>query len=143
MSTHITITAAQRDALYEQALEHLSGIADLWTAITHEDFETADRLGLEFADELRLILHNLGWGYGPVEKEVELTLPTEDLHRIFARFLKRATSLREFEEQDHTEETPQRFRARSRLVTDACEQVLGVVSRIPPGAGRDRLKREP
>lgn len=54
----ITITAAQRDAIYDEVLIHLSGIEGLWLAIEREDYATADRLGREFAD-LTLVLDDL------------------------------------------------------------------------------------
>jgi len=52
----ITITPGQRDALYEQILDHMSGIGDVWIAVSAEDYETAGRLGREYSDELRLLL---------------------------------------------------------------------------------------
>ncbi|MGE0065770.1 MAG: hypothetical protein AB7F97_09160 [Solirubrobacterales bacterium] len=46
----ITISAEQREALYIQVLDHLSGLSDLWLAIDARDFEKADALGRAFAD---------------------------------------------------------------------------------------------
>ena len=132
MSKRITITAEQRDAVYELSLDHLSGISDLWLAISGEDFEAADRQGREFSDELRLILDDLGWGYGPVADEIELTLPPEDLHRIFSRFHISAASLHEAEEHDRPADVTGNSLARTRLVIEACERVLGIVARRPP-----------
>lgn len=55
----MTITAAQRDALYDQILDRLSGIGDIWMAASNEQFETADRLGREYRDESRPLLDDL------------------------------------------------------------------------------------
>jgi hypothetical protein len=54
-----TITAAQRDALYDQILERLSGVGDVWIAVGSEDFEAADRLGREYSDDPRLVLGDI------------------------------------------------------------------------------------
>jgi hypothetical protein len=35
----ITITAEQRDALYDDVLTHLSGLDGLWQAINAEDYD--------------------------------------------------------------------------------------------------------
>jgi len=50
----LTITREQRDAIYEVAMNHLSGIDDVWMAVEHRDFATANRLGRWFAEDLRL-----------------------------------------------------------------------------------------
>jgi hypothetical protein len=127
------ISLDERDALYEQLLDHLSGIGDLWAAIQTEDFAAAERLGREFGDELRLI-EDLGWGDGPIAKTIELTMPAEQLHRVFTRLrtdaegLRRSADREEAEAQAETRE----YRLRAARVTDACERVLSVVSRRPP-----------
>ncbi len=43
---------AERDAIYEFALDHVDRIGRLRLAIMREDFETARQYGLEFSDEL-------------------------------------------------------------------------------------------
>lgn len=58
----VTINSAQRDALYDQILDRLSGIGDIWLAASAKEYETADRLGREYSDELRLVLEDLRWG---------------------------------------------------------------------------------
>ncbi len=78
--TTIEITVGARDALYAQALDHLSGIDGVYRAAVNEDFTTAERLGREFADELRLI-EELGWGFPPTGESVELAMSAEQLHR--------------------------------------------------------------
>jgi hypothetical protein len=127
------VSLEERDALYEQVLDHLSGIGDLWAAIQREDFATADRLGREFGDDLRLV-EDLGWGDGPAAKTIELTMPAEQLHRIFTRLRADAEGLRHSAEREEAEaeaET-QEYRQRAARVTEACERVLSAVSRRPP-----------
>jgi hypothetical protein len=56
----LTITRAQRDAIYELVVNHLSAIGDVWGCLDRREFATAKRLGREFAEDLRL-LDDLGW----------------------------------------------------------------------------------
>ncbi|HEX2391981.1 MAG TPA: hypothetical protein VHI77_03585 [Solirubrobacterales bacterium] len=84
----ITISAAQREVLYVQVLDHLSGLGDLWLAIEGEDYPRADALGHAFADDLRLLLEDLGWPDReelPSGGRVELTMPPDDLRRVIER----------------------------------------------------------
>ena len=68
----LTITAAQRDALYDQILDRLSGIGDIELAIQAENYDDAERIGRDYSDDLRLLLDDLGIGEGDGEP-VELT----------------------------------------------------------------------
>jgi len=45
-----TITPEQRGAIHELVCLRLIGVSDLGQAILREDFETAERLGLEFGE---------------------------------------------------------------------------------------------
>lgn len=71
----ITITAEERNALYDRVLDRLSGIEDILLAAGSEDFATADRLSREYADELMLICDGLGWGTRSESDVVELSTP--------------------------------------------------------------------
>ena len=121
MTSAIRISAAHRDALYEQIFDRLSGIGDVWLAAQAEDFDTATRLGQEFSDDLRLILDDLGWGDGP-GRSIELTTPPAVLRRVVSRV--QATALGQ-----RANEEPEWARARdleehNRLVVEACQTVL-------------------
>lgn len=120
----ITLSGDQRDALYDLILDRLSGLGDLWLLIEHEDYDTADRLGREFSDDLRLILDDLGWGGATTP--VTLTLPPSDLRRIFSRLREHAVSGRRVQEAELSEE--RRLLERADLVTTACDRVLTAVS---------------
>jgi hypothetical protein len=115
------MSAAQRDALYDQILERLSGIGDVWIAVSSEDFEAAGRLGREYSDDLRLVLDDLGWGEGP-EGAVELETPPDVLRRVFSRLRDTATDLRAGTEQERAE--LRELDERHQLVLEACCQVL-------------------
>lgn len=118
----VALTAEQRDVLYEQILVSLSGIGDVWLAISAKDYDTAERLGREHADDLRLVLDDLGWGDGPSAKAVELTTPPDILQRVFSRLLDRASSqVMDLEEERAKAQTLERH---NRLVMDTCRHVL-------------------
>ena len=116
-----TISAEQRDALYDQILDRLSGIGDIELAIRSEDYDNAERLGREYCDDLRLLLDDLGLGDGNGEP-VELTAPPEVLRRVLSR-------LRQIAE-DHTAGLEPEWaeiaalKERNRLVSEACVAVL-------------------
>jgi len=118
----VTITAEQRDALYDRILDRLSGIEDVWLAASSADYDTADRLGREYSDELRLVLDDLGWGGRPGDEDVELTTDPDVLRRVFGRLrdstagerAAQATSWAEGRVLEH----------RNRLVGEACAAVL-------------------
>jgi hypothetical protein len=54
--TTTTINRDQRDGLYEVICNHLSQVQDFWVAMQRtKDGATAERLGLEFAEDFRLL----------------------------------------------------------------------------------------
>jgi hypothetical protein len=81
----IKITSDQRDALYEQVRNHLSDLSHVFTAMEHHhDFATAERLGNEFSEDMRL-LGDLGWHGDNGRSQVELTMPHGDLAALIKR----------------------------------------------------------
>jgi hypothetical protein len=117
----LTITKAQRDALYDQILDRLSGIGDIETAIEAERYEDAERIGREYSDDLRLLLDDLGIGDGDGEP-VELTTPPQVLGRVLPRLRRSADNYSAGLESELVE--VQEIRERNRLVSEACETVL-------------------
>jgi hypothetical protein len=121
-----TITPDQRDALYDQILDRLSGIGDVELAIRSEDYDNAERLGREYCDDLRLLLDDLGLGDGNGQP-VELTAPPEVLRRVLSRLRKLA--------EDHTAGLEPEWievgevKERNRLVSEASEAVLASLNR--------------
>lgn len=121
----ITITADQRDALYEAVILHLSGIGDVLLAIEREEFSRLERIGREFSDDLRLILDDLGWGeHGG---SVELKSPPDVLRRV----LTRVREVAEAEDRDEAEEREElaHHHRRNRLVQETCGRVLRALDR--------------
>jgi hypothetical protein len=116
-----TITAAQRDALYDQILDRLSGIGDIEVAIQSEDYDDAERIGREYSDDLRLLLDDLGIGDGNGEP-VELTTPPEVLRRVLPRLRELALNYTAGLESEWAE--VHQVKERNRLVSEACELVL-------------------
>ncbi len=118
----LSITAAQRDALYDQILDRLSGIGDIELAIQTEDYEAAERIGRDYSDDLRLLLDDLGIGEGN-GRPVELTAPPALLRRVLPRLRVHAENYTASLEPEWDE--VQELRERNRLVSEACEAVLG------------------
>ena len=85
----VSITRAQRDAIYEVVVTHLTGIGDVWMSADRREFATAKRLGRAFAEDLRL-LEDLGWADTIDRETVALTVPPDELTRTLARLHKDA-----------------------------------------------------
>jgi DNA-binding transcriptional ArsR family regulator len=116
-----TITAEQRDALYEEIAVRFQAIDDIWLAICAENYDAAQRLGREYADDLRLITDGLGWGEGSGEA-VELSAPADVLRRALRRLRAAALGVDAFQEQERAE--VREVEERNRLVVEACDGVL-------------------
>jgi hypothetical protein len=116
-----TISAEERDALYEQVLLHLSGIEGVWFAIKAEDYATADRLGREYSDDLLVVLDGLGWGEHSAESITLRTQPAV-LCRVLERLRRVATEQRSLAEEERAE--AEREADRNELLTTVCERVL-------------------
>jgi hypothetical protein len=120
-----TITKEQREGLYELVRNHLAGLGDVWVAMEQDsDFATAERLGLEFAEDVRL-LGDIGWHPSDERETFELTMPVHDLvealkrlHDEAERVLTESPTERRSREED--EATNQRFQ----IGLDACEELL-------------------
>lgn len=127
--TTITIDSEQRDGLYELVRNHLGSVGDLFDALErNKDFATAERLGLEFAEDIRL-MQDLGWGEDGGREGVELTMPPHDLMEALQRLHGEAgLVLAGAEGSTEDAETNRRFRRGY----DACEKVL---AEIDPRAG--------
>ena len=117
----ITITVEQRDALYDQILDRLSGIGDIELAIQTENYEGAERLSQEYVDDLRLLLEDLGFGDGSGEP-VALGSSPELLRRGLSRLREQAVRHAESIEPEWLEACE--LRERNRWVSEACTAVL-------------------
>jgi hypothetical protein len=112
--TTTTIDRDQREGLYELVRNHLGSIEDFWVALERtRDFATAERLGLEFGEDFRL-LEDIGWRPDESRERFELTMPPHDLAELLQRlqgdarrFLIESPSERRAMEED--EEARERF----------------------------------
>jgi hypothetical protein len=125
-----TIDRDQRNGLYELVRNHLGSVGDLWDALERDkDFATAERLGLEFGEDFRL-LDDLGWSEEDGREEVELTMPPHDLMETLRRLQGEAgLVLTGVEGSSDDAETNQRFRRGY----ETCESVLAGLGTSPEG----------
>jgi hypothetical protein len=117
----LTISAAQRDALYDQILDRLSGIDDVWFAARAKNYDAARRLGREYSDDLRLLTDDLGWGKGR-GGDVELSTPPDVLRRALSRL--RDAAATHHASQEGLRAEIREAEERDRLVVEACRRVL-------------------
>jgi hypothetical protein len=117
----VTIDRDQRNGLYELVRNHLGSVGDLWDALERDkDFASAERLGLEFGEDFRL-LEDIGWSEDDGRAEVELTMPPHDLMETLRRLQGEAgLVLTGVEGSSEDAETNQRFRRGY----ETCESVL-------------------
>jgi hypothetical protein len=83
--TTTTINRDQRDGLYEVIRNHLALVQDFWVAMERtKDGAMAERLGLEFAEDFRL-LQDIGWCEKDERETFDLTMPEHDLMELLQR----------------------------------------------------------
>lgn len=118
----VTITAEQRDALYDVILDRIAAIEDVWIAVCADNFEHARRLGLAYSDVLRLVVEDLGWGDTAPPDSIELKTPPDVLRRVFERMRSQALGMSASEEKERAE--LRESQRQNQMVLDTCEQVL-------------------
>jgi hypothetical protein len=120
-----TIDRDQRDGLYELVRNHLGGIGDVWIALEeNEEFATAERLGIEFGEDFRL-LADIGWQRRDDREAFELTMPPHDLMEALKRLHGEAERvLLESGSERESREADAETNARFQLGLDTCEKVL-------------------
>lgn len=129
-SSTATISKDQRDGLYALVRNHLGGLGDVFVEMEQrKDFDAAERLGGEFAEDFRL-LDDIGWRPQDDRELVALTMPLGELSELLQRLQDEAERLltespAERRSREEDEKTNQRFR----LGLDACEGVLADLDR--------------
>jgi hypothetical protein len=119
-----TITAEQRDALYELVIDDLSGLADVVIAIEQGRRDEAGRLAKRFGEDFRL-LEDLGWARDDDREAVELTIWPEDLVEALGRLRDDARAgSQEPEEVREARALDERHRSRFQTALGACEVLL-------------------
>jgi hypothetical protein len=120
-----TIDRHQRDGLYELVRNHLGSVGDLWHALEYDkDFAKAERLGLEFGEDFRL-LDDIGWKENDDRESFELTTPPLDLMEVLKRLHGEAEAvLLESGSERESREADAETNSRFQLGLDACEEVI-------------------
>ena len=120
-----TIDRHQRDGLYELVRNHLGSVGDLWHSLEYDkDFAKAERLGLEFGEDFRL-LDDIGWKDKDDRESFDLTMPLHDLMEVLKRLHNEAEAvLLESGTERESREADAETNARFQLGLDACEEVL-------------------
>lgn len=80
----ITITRAQRDAIWADLVADLSAIGDIDIALRHDEWAKARELRTRFEQDMRL-LDDLGWGQHDPGEQFALTIAPDDLTRTLQR----------------------------------------------------------
>jgi len=122
-STTITISREQRDPLHRLVTQHISGIGDVDMKLSAGDFAAAERLGLEYSEDIRM-LEDLGWDPADERQSFDLTLPPHDLMEALKRLRHDAEDgLSEKEEQRAREEADE-VKAYFESARDVCGQLI-------------------
>lgn len=94
----ITISAKQRNALYDVLITVLHEFSDIELALTHvedlkqEDVDRCREIAPRITNALRLIDTDLGWEF-ETRESVELTIPPRDLRKMLSEFQSYAEGL--------------------------------------------------
>ena len=86
----VAIGREQRDAIYADVVNHLSGVGDIYEKLDVGDVPYAQRLRREFEDDLRL-LDDLGWAEQEPDESFDLTQAPDELERTVRRLRDDAT----------------------------------------------------
>jgi hypothetical protein len=123
--TTITISRQQRDGLYELVRNDLGSVGDLFDALeTEKDYGAAERLGIEFGEDFRL-LQDLGWRPDEARETFELTIPPHDLMEVLQRLRGDAEKLlRESPAERRSREEDEATNERFRVGRDTCTALL-------------------
>jgi hypothetical protein len=134
--TTITIDRDQRDGLYELVRNHLGSIEDFWITLERtKDFAKAEQLGLEFAEDFRL-LKDIGWGEYDERETFDLTTPAHDLMELLRRLQGEAVPLLiESGTQAQAGRDDAETDRRAQLGYEACEKLLAGLDPRGPRKG--------
>ncbi len=117
----ISITTEERDELYNRIVVRLTAIDDVYTAVDEENWTKAQHLGEEFADLLRLVCDDLGWG--EEQKDAfPLRTPPEVLRRAIENLQGMAGHDRAHFEVERDKVTEELDGARH--LEETCERIL-------------------
>lgn len=119
----ITITAKERDALYEEILTRISGIDVIYRAAQDGELEKARERAREYADLLLLVLNDLGWGdVAPSREDIELTTTPDVLCRSLNHLLGSAADQLALEEREQAKSRAEMSEVQ--FIVDTCVELL-------------------
>jgi hypothetical protein len=84
LDVSVTISAVQRNAIYDDVLHDLTGIGDIFICLQEGDVESAQRMRRAYEADLCL-LDDLGWAVQDPRERFELTLAPSVLARVCCR----------------------------------------------------------
>lgn len=121
----ITISGEERNLFFTQIVDRLTGIGDVYLAVEHQDWGTAQRVGQEFADFLRFLCEDIGWDERDDETFV-LSSPADLLRRVIGLLHRMASIDREAHERERDEAGEDA--AEAKQLQEACERILGGIA---------------
>ncbi len=130
----VAIDRQAREAIYEEVVNHLSGLGDVHINLRQGDYAAAKRLRREFEEDLRL-LDDLGWAKDERAESFELTMPNDELARVIRRLhAYTAGALHDYVSRDKDDE---QIAARQVAACAAYGTVLARVAELQAAAAAD------
>ena len=122
-NTAITITREQRQPLHRLVTQHISGIGDVTMMIEAGKFSEAERFGLEYSEDIRM-LDDLNWDPDDDRASFDLTLPLHELIEALKRLRQDAEMGLEPEEAQRAHEEFEEVRAYFERARDVCRELI-------------------
>ncbi len=125
-TTTLTIGAGERAALYAQATQNLSGIADVLLHYEHGDYLAARRLANRAAQDTRL-LNDLGWVPEDSRRTFDLKMPSDELIATLGRLREEAVDGLEGDDERRARSEDERTRGRYRDTAGVCRELIALI----------------
>jgi hypothetical protein len=125
-STTLTIGAGERAALYAQAIQNLSGIADVLMHYERGEFGTARQLANRAAQDIRL-LNDLGWVPEDSRKTFDLRMPVDELIATLGRLGEEAEGGLGEPDECRAQSEDERTRQRYRSTAGVCRELIALI----------------
>jgi hypothetical protein len=123
----ISISPHQRDLFYEVVVNRITAIDEVWLAIEKRDWAKAQSLGREFADILRFLTEDVGWG-DRGSSSIELVNPPDALLRVM-QVIAREAAVEDEEERDKRLELAQADLDREEALR-ICAEIIAKLSTV-------------
>jgi hypothetical protein len=130
----VTISAVQRNAIYDDVLHDLTGIGDIFICLEQGDVASAQRMRRAYETDLCL-LDDLGWAARDPREDFELTLAPAVLARVCCR-LSAIAAARLHTLCEPSDESILRAEQAAAIADASYEQILETIEPQMAGAGR-------